>query len=453
MKMHKGLSRVSTGLLVAAVAFAALCWCSQTSLFADSPDADGWVRIFNAKDLAGWDGDTRFWSVKDGAIHGETLLKNRPHSNTFLIWRGGTVRDFQLKLKFKIQGGNAGVQFRSRDMSPHWTKWSVAGYQAEVCNEQPQVGFLYDEGTGRGGLARVGQFVVIDGKGNKNVIKQIADPQKLVEAGYYKPDDWNEYLITALGNHITLELNGYKTVELIDNDYQNRSLEGLIALQIHMGPPMVVEYKDIYLKRFDSPYVNAEVLFDGTSLDNWRCRPDSWRIDEEGALAAKGDGGNIWTKKQYGDFILDLEFKNAFKGNSGVFFRTADIEDEVQTGIEMQAFDNFTTQGTYDVSRGSCGAVYDCQAPRRNVVNPPGQWNHVTLTVVDNWINIVMNDVPIIDMDLNRWTELHRNPDGSKNKFKTAYKDLRRTGYIGFQDHGDRVWYRNIRIVPLDTQK
>lgn len=423
--------------------------CQEGAMFAGAKaGGDGkWVRIFNGKNLKGWDGDADFWSVKDGVIHGETTDEKRAKNNTFLIWRGGTVRDFQLKLKFRIESGNAGVQFRSRDTSAHRSKWSVAGYQAEVCNEQPQVGFLYEE-AGRGGLVPTGKFVVIDRRGNKHIVREIADGNSLVEAGYYKPKEWNEYVITALGNHITLELNGHKTAELIDNDPTGRAMEGLIALQIHMGPPMVVEYKDIYLKRFGSPYDNAEVLFNGRDLSGWRAKPGSWEV-QQGVLFGKGRG-NIWTKEQYGDFILDLDFKVQYRGNSGIFIRTVDIEDEVQTGIEVQVFDNFSTGGTYDVRKGSCGAIYDCQAPSRNVCNPPGEWNHITITAVDNWINIVMNETPIIDMDLNRWTEARKNPDGTKNKFRTAYKDMARKGYIGFQYHSDPVWCRNVRIVSLD---
>jgi len=445
--------------LIAALAgfvlIAAGCQKAATPAAGKAGPVGKWVKIFNGWNLAGWDGDPNFWSVKAGAIHAESTKKNRAKSNTFLIWRGGTVRDFQLRIKFRIKSGNAGVQFRSRDMSADWTKWSVAGYQAEVCEQQPQVGFLYEEGTGRGSLARVGEFVVIDNSGNKHTIKQLAEPKELMRKGYYKQTGWNEYLITAMGQHITLELNGYKTVEVIDNDWRHRAMEGIIALQMHMGPAMMVEYKDIYLKRFSSPFDNADVLFDGKGLDGWRFKPGSWVVEKDGSLSAKGKG-NIWTKKQYGDFILDLQFKTSYRGNSGVFLRTADIEDEVQTGIEMQVLDSFTGQGTYDTSRHSCGAIYDCLAPSRNVVNPPGEWNHVTITAVANWIYIIMNGVPVIDMDLNRWTTAHQNPPRRpgeppvKNKFRTAYKDMPRQGYIGFQYHNDPVWFRNVRIIRLD---
>ena len=179
-------------------------------------------------------------------------------------------------------------------------------------------------------------------------------------------------------------------------------------------------------------------------LSNFTYKPGSW-ILEDGTLARNAKS-NIWTKQQYGDFVLDLEFKVAQKTNSGIFFRTADIKDCVQTGIEVQIFDSYG-KGS---NKHSCGAIYDCLAPSENTTKKPGLWNRITIICRNNKINVVMNGRQIIDMDLNEWTEPRKNPDGTKNKFKTAYKDMPRKGYIGFQDHGNPVWYRNIRIKPLD---
>jgi sugar phosphate isomerase/epimerase len=169
---------------------------------------------------------------------------------------------------------------------------------------------------------------------------------------------------------------------------------------------------------------------------------DSWTL-ADGELARKG-GGDLWTKQKYGDFVLDLEFKLNKGGNSGVFIRTGDIENWLHTGIEVQVYDS--TDGT---ARGSCGAIYDCLAPGKDVMKGPGLWNHLTITAEANKIYVVMNGEEIIDMDLDLWTEPHKNPDGTPNKFNTAYRDMPRIGYIGFQDHGDPVWYRNIKIKPL----
>ena len=183
-------------------------------------------------------------------------------------------------------------------------------------------------------------------------------------------------------------------------------------------------------------------------LSNCVYRPDSWET-EDGVLTRKGtkEGReDIWTMDRYGDFILDLEFKLAEHTNSGIFFRTGNINDLVQTGIEVQVCDSYsnTKVGNHD-----CGAIYDCLAPSKNMVKKPGEWNRCTITCKANKIYVVLNGEQIIDMDLNLWTEPHKNPDGTKNKYNRAYKERPRAGHIGFQDHGHPVWYRNIKIKPL----
>ncbi len=207
------------------------------------PAAEGDFKpIFNGRDLTGWDGDPRFWSVRDGAIRGETALGTMTVGNTFLIWRGGALKDFQLKLKVRIRNGNSGVQYRAR----HLGKWIIAGYQAEIDNAPGKSGFLYEE-RGRKFLALVGEKVEIDASGKPRVIGQIADKKELLALGYYQPRDWNNYLITAKGNHLEHFLNGTKIIDVTDNDPKARALDGLLALQIHTGPPMLVEFKDILL--------------------------------------------------------------------------------------------------------------------------------------------------------------------------------------------------------------
>ncbi|UCG59100.1 MAG: DUF1080 domain-containing protein, partial [Phycisphaerales bacterium] len=172
-----------------------------------------WKWIFNGKDLTGWDGDQKLWSAKDGAIRGQTTLENPARGNTFCIWRDGKLKDCELKLKFRIHNGNSGVQYRSKEFD----KWRISGYQAEVENAPGKVGFLYHE-AGRGWLVNVGDIMVIDGQGNKEVVGHVEDKDELVKAGYYKEKDWNEYHIIAQGNHLIHYLNGYQTMELIDND-------------------------------------------------------------------------------------------------------------------------------------------------------------------------------------------------------------------------------------------
>ncbi len=193
-----------------------------------------------------------------------------------------------------------------------------------------------------------------------------------------------------------------------------------------------------------------QVLFEtAADLDKWQNEnggppnPNWVIIQEDGrdVLARKEGAGMIWTKQRFGDFVLDLEFKT--EGNSGVFFRTDNMKDCVQTGFEMQVY-----RPTNNPGKNSSGAVYDALAPTKEMTRD-NQWNHVTITTIDNKITIVMNGEQIIDMDVDKWDTPGQNPGGVKNKFSRALKDFKREGHIGFQDHGANVWYRNVRIRAL----
>jgi len=196
-------------------------------------------------------------------------------------------------------------------------------------------------------------------------------------------------------------------------------------------------------------------LFGGKDLSGWIVGPEKSWVVEEGVIALKRDMDGkehnldyLWTKEPYGDFILELEFKVPPNANSGVFLRTSDLKDPVYTGIEIQVSNSY---GRKELSRGStAGAIYDCLAPAANAVKKPGEWNRLRVTCQGNKIVVVLNGRQVIDMDLDRWTEPHKNPDGSPNKFPRALKDFARVGHVGLQDHGRPVWYRDIRIKRLD---
>jgi hypothetical protein len=188
-------------------------------------------------------------------------------------------------------------------------------------------------------------------------------------------------------------------------------------------------------------------LFNGKDLTGWDNgrggEPGPAWVVEDGALTLRGKGGGyVWTKERFGDFVLDLEVKT--KGNSGVFFRTDNPRDPVQTGIEMQV-----ERSGKPGHRHGLGALYDLIGPNQEV-GKQDDWNRIVLTAVDNKITIEINGEQVIDMDLNEWTEPNKNPDGSKNKFRTALKNFKRDGHIGLQDHGAWVSYRNIRVKSLE---
>jgi len=197
-------------------------------------------------------------------------------------------------------------------------------------------------------------------------------------------------------------------------------------------------------------------LFNGKDLTGWITpgQDNSWVV-ENGVLTVKRDVMDgkehnfdyLWTKDTYSDFILDLEFKVVEGTNSGIFFRTSDLRDPVYTGIEVQVCNSY---GRNNINKnGTAGAIYDCLEPTNNTINKPGEWNRCILTCKGSSIKVVLNNEQIIDMDLDQWTTPNMNPDNTKNKFGTALKDFARTGYVGLQDHGKPVWYRNIRIKRL----
>lgn len=218
------------------------------------------ARLFKGDTLDGWDGDTRLWRVENGVVTGQTTPEKPAKGNTFLIWKGGDVKDFDLRFSFRIKGGNSGCQYRSKMLEPNpknpENKWLVGGYQAEIENTPGKVGFIYHEkgpGKARGYedkgnyLNKVGDKVEVDQTGRAKVVGSLGD--KAAIAAAYKSGDWNEYTIIAKGNHIRQYINGVQTADLTDNDETNRMMSGILALQIHQGPPMTIEFKDVRLKQ------------------------------------------------------------------------------------------------------------------------------------------------------------------------------------------------------------
>lgn len=206
--------------------------------------ADGTLILFNGKDLTGWSGDPRFWSVKDSCITGSTR-ENKAEGNTFLIWKAGTVKDFELRAMWRLENHNSGIQYRSKDLG----KWVVGGYQADMDGENTYTGICYEE-RGRGIVAQVGQKVTL-GEHGKPAVTGATGDAKEIKANIKKAGEWNEYVITCKGNHLVQTLNGKVTVDITDENEKHRMMEGILALQLHAGPPMLVQFKDITLKVLD----------------------------------------------------------------------------------------------------------------------------------------------------------------------------------------------------------
>ncbi len=236
--------------------FATLCLtCSKAQLSAQTANASSEVTLFNGVDLKGWEGNMNLWSVQDGAITGITPpdptnpSKGIIKHNTFLVWKGGVVGDFELTFQYRIEKGNSGVQYRSKELPAGEFGPIISGYQADFEAGDKYSGILYEE-RGRGILALRGEKTVIKPSSNaKKPTIEKGNPvgdSAAIQASI-KKEDWNEYKIVAKGNHVQHFINGMQTVDVTDEDAANAPKKGLIALQIHQGPPMKVQFKNFKL--------------------------------------------------------------------------------------------------------------------------------------------------------------------------------------------------------------
>ena len=211
----------------------------------------GFTSLFNGTDLTGWEGEPTLWSVQDGAITGKTTKEHPAKSNTFLVWKGGDVADFELRCSFKLVPGstegfaNSGVQYRSKVADPSY--WVVGGYQADMEAGPTYTGILYEE-RGRGIVAQRGQMVKIEPDGKIRVLGTMGESAEI--QALIKKEDWNDYIIIARGNHLTHIINGRVTVDITDDQESKAAKSGILALQLHAGPPMMVQFKHLRLKSY-----------------------------------------------------------------------------------------------------------------------------------------------------------------------------------------------------------
>jgi len=203
-------------------------------------DEQGFVSMFNGKDLTGWEGKPGWWYVEDGAITSQSTPEKPCTKCNYLMWRGGTPGDFELRLSYKIVGGNSGIQFRSQERPD----WDTYGYQADLEAGDQWTGCLFEHA--RGGVAMRGQRVVIDRQGKKEIVP-IGDPKALLK--HVKKEDWNEYRVVARGSEITLSINGVVMAQAIDDQEGKAARSGHIGLQVHPGPPMKVQFKNLRIKQ------------------------------------------------------------------------------------------------------------------------------------------------------------------------------------------------------------
>ncbi len=423
---------------------------------------DGFVAIFDGKTLDGWMPRAEgFWRVENGAITGETTADNPAPVNQFITWTKEKPGDFELKLKFRFTGepkANGGIQIRSRVAEDG----HVVGYQADMNKAGQYIGMLYDE-KGRGIIAPRGTKAVVDAKGKKS---NEPLPHAASLEGTNRDNDWNDYHIIARGNHITLKVNGLVTSELTDNQPSEREMSGVIAFQLHQGPPMKIEYKDIRLKLL-SPERGFKPIFDGKTLNGWNA-PDMryWRVEDEAItgevtdeLPLKENQFLLWTEGELDDFELKLRFRltGSEKANAGIQIRSRVADDGHVVGY----------QADIDMSGRYVGALYDERGRKmlanrgeKSTVGPDGKIQSEPLGDPD----ALFESVRIGD-----WNDYHVIARGNRIELKINGRttaiviDLQKSerdlsGVLALQLHSGppmKIQYKDIRLkrLPLQDRK
>lgn len=225
------------------------------------PDSDDWQYIFNGESLEGWEGDPTYWRVENSTIVGEVTEETLLDRNSFLIWRGGLTRDFELKVEYRVSAmGNSGINYRSQEVEdiPH----ALRGYQADLDGRNRYTGMNYEERR-RTTIAARGEKVMLPGitdaytldkyiernQWTARIVRELlGDPDSLTT---HINDDWNDYHIIAEDNRLRHFVNGILMSDVTDEDTINRRFEGLLGVQVHVGPPMKVEYRNFRIKHVD----------------------------------------------------------------------------------------------------------------------------------------------------------------------------------------------------------
>lgn len=222
---------------------------------------DGFFKIFNGETLDGWEGDPTYWSVENGTIVGEVTEETRLDRNSFLIWREGLTRDFEIKVEYRVsKEGNSGINYRSQEVEG--VPYALTGYQADLDGQNRYTGMNYEERRRTTIAARGEKVLLPDISDADSLIKYIDRNQwvaRIIRESLGEPDSlikninegWNDYHIIAKGNRLKHYVNGELMSDVTDEDTINRRFEGLLGVQVHVGPPMKVEYRNFRIKHID----------------------------------------------------------------------------------------------------------------------------------------------------------------------------------------------------------
>ncbi len=208
-------------------------------------DIVDFVSIFDGKTLNGWDGDPAFWRVENGVIRSESTPDNVVTRNTFLVWRGAVVKDFELKAEFRLSGTNSGIQYRSHEM-PEVGKWVLSGYQADMDVANQYTGGMAEERGRHNSMVARGEMIRVGDDESYKLLGTLGDPNEISSS--FVLNGWNTYHIIAQGNILIQIMNGRVSVIMIDEAKKARAMEGVIGLQMHQGPPFTIEYRNLFYR-------------------------------------------------------------------------------------------------------------------------------------------------------------------------------------------------------------
>lgn len=407
------------------------------------PQGEGFVSLFNGRDLTGWKGLVAN-PVKRGKMDAATLAKEQEKADE-IMRSGWTVKDGLLI--FTGKGDNLCTEKKYGDFEMY-VDWKITkdGDAGIYLRGTPQVQ-IWD-------TSRVDVGAQVGSGGLYNNQKNESKPLKLADNAI---GDWNTFYITMIGDQVTVYLNGQLVVDKVPlENFWDRSLpifsEEQIELQAH---GTYVAYRDIYLKEIPrpKPYVLTDeeqkegykILFDGTGLHEWVGNKTSYII-EDGNIAVypkRGGNGNLYTKDEYSDFIYRFEFKLTPAANNGIGIRAPLTGDGAYEGMEIQVLDNeadiYKDLKPYQYH----GSVYGIIPAKRGYLKPVGEWNEEEIYIKGNKVRVTLNGTVILDGDI---AEASKNGTMDQREHPGLKKSK---GHIGFLGHGDILFFRNIRIKDL----
>ncbi|MBL7133831.1 MAG: DUF1080 domain-containing protein [Phycisphaerae bacterium] len=398
-----------------------------------SPTLAKWTPLFNGKDLSGWrKTGSAIFKVQDGCLVGtQTTGKGGD------LWTEAEFDDFELRVTYRVVWpANTGFWFRHDGRK---------GYQYDVLKWKNPVAYS-------GTLYCPGKMFI-----TKNLKESLENR-----------DGWNEARVRAQGDELTLWLNGTQTGQCRDKTLR----KGKIGIQVHggngfKGMKMIIKKMEVRALAAQAQPAAAKDIPPKThpdvskwedllkaDLSNATYPKGVWSF-EKGILTATKDI-NLWTKKQYDNFIVDVEFKTAPGTNSGVIVYCSNTKKWIPNSVEVQIADDFSPKWAKADKTWQCAAIFGHLAATERMVKKPGEWNRFTITCVDHMIYVMLNGQTVTVMDMRKWTSAKKNPDGSRipswlgiPKAKLATK-----GHIGFQGkHGGvPIYFRNIKIKELKAK-